>query len=472
MSNCARRRIAIIGAGFSGTATAIQLMRQAADQTLDVLLIERGPTFGRGLAYAENSFPYILNVPASRMSAFSQHPDDFLMFAQRKNPRIAGEDFLPRSLYGDYLNDHLETAVAASDGARGSALLRAGGPRLEKMRGEAIDIQEQSAPAGPTVILADGRRILCERVVLASGLQPPRIPDSVRCDIEAPVLRRNPWSAGRLLPSSSRLLILGSGLTMADVVCEAVARHPDVEIHAISRHGLMPADQTAFHADSLRDDALSVNSARSTRRLVSAIRSLSNDTNDRRGDWREVITLARRLLPQLWARLSVVERRRFQRHVQSYWDIHRHRLPGAVHSRLGELRASGQLTIHAGRIHSLTSSACGACAAWVPRGSRDVSTIEAAEVVNCTGPDYDLTRSSDALWRSLMRRGIAVPDELRLGVRTSENGALIERRGNASDRIFYVGPMLRADYWEATAVAELRLHSERLAGALLKLAFK
>jgi len=48
-------------------------------------------------------------------------------------------------------------------------------------------------------------------------------------------------------------------------------------------------------------------------------------------------------------------------------------------------------------------------------------------------------------------------------VRTGPCGALLGSDGVSSNRLFYVGPLLRADYWEATAVGELRMHAERLA---------
>jgi uncharacterized NAD(P)/FAD-binding protein YdhS len=59
-----------------------------------------------------------------------------------------------------------------------------------------------------------------------------------------------------------------------------------------------------------------------------------------------------------------------------------------------------------------------------------------------------------------------VPDPLRLGIRTGPCGALLTRDGSLSSRVFYVGPMLRADHWEATAVGELRVHAQRLADRL------
>jgi uncharacterized NAD(P)/FAD-binding protein YdhS len=84
-------------------------------------------------------------------------------------------------------------------------------------------------------------------------------------------------------------------------------------------------------------------------------------------------------------------------------------------------------------------------------------------VINCTGPEYNPYRSRDPLMHSLFAQRLASADALSLGLRTAKNGALIDSSGRAAESFFYVGPQLRADYWEATAAAELRSHAERLA---------
>jgi uncharacterized NAD(P)/FAD-binding protein YdhS len=70
------------------------------------------------------------------------------------------------------------------------------------------------------------------------------------------------------------------------------------------------------------------------------------------------------------------------------------------------------------------------------------------------------------LWRSLVQCGLCVPDPLGLGLRTGPRGAVIDADGWPGPHLFYVGPMLRADLWEATAASELRGHAERLANLL------
>src|SRR5262249_2361446 len=103
---------------------------------------------------------------------------------------------------------------------------------------------------------------------------------------------------------------------------------------------------------------------------------------------------------------------------------------------------------------------------WRARGSKKPQTMVVDRVVNCTGPDYNIRRSRDPLTCSLLAQGLAAPDPNNLGIRTGSYGALIDSHGRAATNLFYVGPMLRADHWEATAAHELRGHAEQLASYL------
>ncbi len=451
------RTVAIVGSGFSGTATAIHLIRQARDRRVRVLLLERAPHFGRGVAYANSDYPYLLNVPASRMSATASDPDEFLRFARISNPATTGEDFLPRALFGDYLQ-HLLQQHADSAPA---------GSTLECVHADVVDLQAAWSGHPAVLELADGTKLTVDAVILALGQPPAVLPAAIRHAAACPGVRKDPRSRSEPV-GHGPLLIIGTGLTMVDVVCASVDRDPGIEIHALSRHGLVPPSQTQFRPDSLADDSgLLAKSAGSTRRLVAEMRRLAAAAERAGGDWREAVTLVRRNLPFLWSSLPFRERSRFLRHVRAYWDVHRHRIPGVALERIDALRATQQLHIHAGHLESLEATDQGLRATWCVRGSAQRRSLTFAEVVNCTGPDYDVTRSSDPLWKALLARGIAVPDPLRLGIRTAGAGALLARDGNVSQNVFYVGPMLRADHWEATAVGELRMHAQNLAEYLL-----
>jgi uncharacterized NAD(P)/FAD-binding protein YdhS len=103
------RTIAIVGAGFSGTLVAVDLLRSAHERPVRVVLIDRD-TIARGVAYARRPYRYLLNVPAGRMSANSADPTEFLAFARRTLPNAGANDSLPRELYGEYVKGLLTGA--------------------------------------------------------------------------------------------------------------------------------------------------------------------------------------------------------------------------------------------------------------------------------------------------------------------------------------------------------------------------
>ncbi len=182
------------------------------------------------------------------------------------------------------------------------------------------------------------------------------------------------------------------------------------------------------------------------------------------GDWREAITFIRGLVPALWRHLPDAERRRFVRHLQVHWDTYRHRLPPQISERLENLRRSGKLNVRAGRIQDVIAADGRRLAVtWRPRGSGATALLTVDMIVNATGPNYNIERSRDPLITSLRTLGLVSPDPLRLGLRTARFGACVDAHGRTSERLFYLGPMLRADHLDATAAAELSHHAEQLA---------
>jgi uncharacterized NAD(P)/FAD-binding protein YdhS len=280
-----------------------------------------------------------------------------------------------------------------------------------------------------------------------------------------PAYFHNPWSVPRSFRARHSVLIVGSGLTMVDVALALSLEGGQMPlVRAISRHGLLPLGQTIFRPMAVHGDEESfMANAQSIRRVLAMTRALSARVEKMGGDWREVVTFMRHLAPDLWRRLPQRERRRFLRHVQSYWDVHRHRVPANMAARIDHMRRSGRLRVHAGRIQELVPEGDELRVMWRRRGSDENESFAVHAVINATGPDYALRRSADPLLCSLRAAGLVSEDPLNLGLRTGRYGACIAADGSASAHLFYLGPMLRADHWEATAVPELRAHAEQLA---------
>ena len=451
------RTIVIVGAGFSGTAVAIHLLRLPHSAPLRIVLIERAQ-MARGLAYASRQGPYLLNVPAGRMSASAVDAREFLTFAQRTLPNASAEDFLPRELYGRYLEASLLSAAQASPHH----------VRLERIHGEVVAIERARRTSRVEVYLNGGGRITAHTVVLAPGNPAPAaLSGSER--VPASHYVADPWQSPPDFRAGETVLVVGTGLTMADIVLAGQgAAKGHATVHAISRHGLLPAAQTDFHQvnDEGQGRALLRQASVSLRHLVRAVRALAEEVELRGGDWREAIGAARAVAPTLWQRLAAFERKRFLRHVHCYWDVHRHRLPPSSWSALNELRREGRLVVHAGRILDMELVNRQVKVTWRARGMSTARTLLVDRVVNCTGPQYDLRRTRERLLRSLLAQGTVLPDPCGVGIMTDEFGALLDASGRVAENLYYIGPMLRSRYWESTAVQELRAHAEQLARRL------
>src|SRR3984885_7967613 len=454
-----RKTFVIVGGGFSGTVLAANLLRRPPAGGADVVLIERSNVMGRGVAYAAHEFPYLLNVPAARSSADSHDPLQFLRFAQARLPNVDREDFLPRALYGDYLQDLLLRAEREAPPQ----------VRLIRVFGEVTGIAP-GVGAALAAEFADRAPIQGDALILALGSPSVPVPHWAEKLHGHAAFRQDPRDLPETLGSENSVLIVGNGLTMADAA-SVLSRHPErvPTLHTISRRGLMPKTQAAFQTGALRGRGETLLSlAHSLRELLRACRDLAREVEKLGGDWREAITFIRGLAPALWRRMPEAERRRFVRHVQVHWDTHRHRLPPQLSERLENLRRSGKLKVRAGRIQEVVAvDGRRLAVSWCPRGSGAMAQLTVDMLVNATGPNYNIERSTDPIITSLRAAGLVAPDALRLGMRTARFGACVDVHGRASERLFYLGPMLRADHLDATAAAELTHHAERLPAHLV-----
>src|ERR1700730_17936636 len=108
--------VAVIGAGYSGTLVALHLLRHCP-AGIHIHLIEKNSRFGRGLAYSTGNANHLLNVPAGRMSAFSDRPHDFVDWLRRGRPDEAADaaSFIERRVFGLYIRHLLNSELKAAD---------------------------------------------------------------------------------------------------------------------------------------------------------------------------------------------------------------------------------------------------------------------------------------------------------------------------------------------------------------------
>lgn len=93
--------------------------------------------------------------------------------------------------------------------------------------------------------------------------------------------------------------------------------------------------------------------------------------------------------------------------------------------------------------------------------------IAAGWLINATGPAADITSTSDPLLCGLLSAGLATPDPLQLGLQADAGGALLDASGRPSGTLFTLGPPLRGQPYETTAVPEIRDQAAALATRLI-----
>ncbi len=462
MTSPTPRTVLIVGAGFSGSLTAVNLLRQSAGAPLRVVLVNRSGRMARGIAYGTASAEHVLNVPAGNMSALADDPDDFLRYCRWANPQVQPSSFVSRKLYGSYLEALLD---AAEHGAQAGA-------SLERVVSEVQRVHLQPGGTGAHAVLADGRVLHADKVVLAFGHFAPRDPQVATPEFyRSERYVRDPWAPGalaRVAPDEPALLV-GAGLTAVDVALTLSRVPRSAPLYTLSRRGLLPQPHRE-HAGALgaaAQQALLQAMGGTARSYLRAVREAVQSHLATGGDWRDVVAALRAHTPALWHRLGPGERRRFLRSLQPHWEIVRHRCAPQAFERFEALRAAGLLRHLAGRVRAYDESEHHVDVTVLPRGGGEPVHLRVGQVVNCTGPNADMQVVDDPLVKHLLGDGLVRTDPLRLGLEVDERHAVVDARGQASGVLHYIGPLLRARDWEATAVPELRVHARALAGLLL-----
>jgi uncharacterized NAD(P)/FAD-binding protein YdhS len=461
--------IAIIGSGFSGTITAINLFRHATafETPIKVLLIGPHDSFGKGLAYATEDDNLVLNVPIGNMSAFADKPDDFLNFCTSMDSSLISGAFVFRRIYGEYLKTRLDEI--RSDNAI----------NLVEIQDIVVDIRKNFH--GFILKMQTGIAIESDIVVLAFGHFQPRPLSEVLggnvfgSDINHESFLDNPWNIRALdrLPFDRDVLIVGTGHTAIDSLFRLVSCPSARKIYLISRHGHIPNGHRKA-GEFVKIPSLATKVEKTVRNLLadtptirtllSAIRKLAEQHVALGGNWRDVINSLRQITPEIWRKLPSAERARFLRHVVYHWDVLRHRLAPVAIRRLESLITSGRVEIVAGRIKKLKSisESQDLYATIKLRESDDLRELRIGSIINCSGPNYDIYRIDSPLIKQLVEAGLLRQDEAKIGFSVDEN-----YRCSDAQNLYYIGPMLKAQYWEAIAVPELRMHAQKLSKILL-----
>jgi uncharacterized NAD(P)/FAD-binding protein YdhS len=382
---------------------------------------------GRGVAYSTTEAVHLLNVCAEGMSAWEDDPDHFAKWFGAGASYAEG--FAPRRVFAKYLGEILGEAVSSGC----TELI------------EATVVSATREAQGWRIGFDDGSSVHADAIVLATGNQEP---DALHAFANAgPAFVRNPWGADareavqELTARGEAALIVGTGLTMVDLVLSLEAAGHCGRIVALSRRGLVPRGHIENDAVPVEADEVPHGSVRALSRWL---RQQGAEVG-----WRAAIDSLRPHSHSLWQSLDTDQQRRFLRHARPWWDVHRHRIAPEVADTIVRLVGEGRLEIVAGRIVSARPNGSSLEVELRRRGSATVDTESVAYAFNCTGPLHSMARTKDSLLRSLLDAGEVGPDHLGIGLE-------VDGTCRAGEHLWAMGPLTKGRYWEIIAVPDIR----------------
>ena len=237
-------------------------------------------------------------------------------------------------------------------------------------------------------------------------------------------------------------------------------------IVALSRRGLLPQAHRRVEPAKITEAEFP-----SPARLASFLgwlRARARGEMQRGGDWRSVVDGLRPHVQAIWRAMPSRSRKRFLEHARRWWDVHRHRMAPEIEAKIRALQQRGQLRILPGHLLEVNANRDGASVSIRPRASEALVRLEVSRIVSCRGLTSDPQRSSNPLVAQLVSEGYARADPLGIGLDVDNDCAVVDAKGRASERIFAVGPMSQAAFWELIAVPDIRLQAASLARRLTR----
>ncbi|HYF34966.1 MAG TPA: FAD/NAD(P)-binding protein [Prosthecobacter sp.] len=457
-------RIVIIGGGFSGTLTAINLAR-LAQAPLHITIVNSGYPACRGIAYSTRRPEHLLNVAARNMSALPDHPHHFLdwlrtrsEFADTPEPELR-ETFIPRQLYGDYLRGLALHYTQPVD--------RRAQAHIEMIEGEAVDIH----PCGNhvTVHLAGGRHLPADKVVLASGNEPPAdLPGAGQLTTHR-AWCGNPWGDWhtRLPPDGGSIVLLGTGLTTVDAVLTLLRLNWRGPIHAVSRNGLLPQSHfKGIEYDDFPPKEIDLTTL-GLQPLITLLEAHCARLIRLGANPGIIVDKMRPHTQRVWQAFTLEDKRAFATGHASRWNVIRHRIAPSIHQQITTALITGALQIHRATVTGLEANGADQVRVLL-RGEGAASThLDGALVINATGPHTRFSKTRSPLMQNLLAAGLIQPDEMDMGIRVLPDHAVVSRTGAGSKSVYAIGPLLRGTLWESIAVPELRGQAMNIAQTLL-----
>jgi uncharacterized NAD(P)/FAD-binding protein YdhS len=456
--------VIVIGGGASGMLVCANLLRNC-QLPLKIVVVSSGAAFGAGVAYHTASDSHLLNVVTGKMSAFADDPDHFVRwliddhFFSDIEIETLGKTYLPRRIYGEYLRSVWKEAFARKPDAI----------EVKMVDSRAVEIT-QTGNGEFIVHLLDGKKINGDHIVLATGNAPPRNPSIPnKTFYQSQRYFNNPWLPSSVdnLDPNLEVFIIGNGLTMVDTVLSLTERKHRGVIHSLSPHGfgiLQHRHNGVPYNGLIRE----LQAANSLHQLVTLFNKHTKKVRRLGLSAEPVIDSLRPRTQSLWLSFSLEEKKKFLSRLRHLWGVARHRLPIQTFDVIQRLKIDGKLKVWAGYVRDITESDNMVQVDFFDRKSKTVKAIQVGRVINCTGPETDLQKMNDPLFKNLIISGLISPDLLSMGLQADHLTLQIcNSKGDNVNSFYALGGLLRGVLWESTAMGEIRAQAMNIAEQII-----
>jgi uncharacterized NAD(P)/FAD-binding protein YdhS len=459
-TNPARLTVAIVGGGFTGAAIALHLAEKAGkNAAFDIVVFEPRARLGAGLAYDTREDVHRINVPAGRMSLYPETPEHFQAWIDKtdalKGDRQAfAADGLPyprREVFGHYVEAHLAPWVTSG-----------------AVRHHRAKVSDISPLGGQWRIAAeDGSSLPADIVVLAATHPAPSLPRVLADLRDDPRLIADATRPGTLdsVEKDDRVLIVGNGLTAADVIAALGNRGHTGDIVSISRRGLRSRGHAPQPQEGFGDFVSEPSPTAS--HLLHRVRIALRAASAQGLTWHSVLDAVRGQGQAIWQSLPVAERRRIARHVRPFWDVHRFRIAPQVEAAVDDAISAGRLTVLAASVNAAEVDAQGLAVTLKPRRSKEKNRQHFDRVIVTTGPDHGGVFSSQPFLASLAGKGIVAACPTGLGILCDRQGHAIDAEGEVVDGVYIGGPLARGTFGELMGLPQVSEYAVFIADRVL-----
>ena len=452
--------IGIIGAGFSGIMTITHLIQTLKVPT-KIILIDDAHFINKGIAYSTYSNQHLLNVNTQKMSAFPNDDNHFLNWVlsldqfKNQNKTLLADSFLPRKLYGEYLNTiWKETLDVISNSDHTLAIVNSKVTELTPVN----NIQY-------TVKTENEQKYNLDYCIIATGNHIPRNPIIKNNDFfKSENYYQNPWTINSVsnLDNEQPILILGNGLTMVDCVLSLIEQGFNNTIYTISPNGyhiLSHRSNGIIYTDLIEE----LNDKNTLLELVSLINKHRKLVRSLGQSAEIVIDSLRPYTQKLWRNFSEQDKQLFMQKFRHFWGVARHRISINIHDKIQQLRQNQKLVVLASKHIEIEEINNSININYLPRIKKEKRKFSVGRVINCTGPETALESLENSFLKTAFLNGLLTQDSLKLGIKTDINSfQTINYKNTLNENLFTLGPNLKGELWESIAIPELKLQTKKL----------